>query len=226
MKPSKKKNPLVINIIGPAGSGKGTQSKLLAKKYGLKYLGSGDTLRARQKINDFTGGKLIRTMNKGELVPSFTIVKILGNEFEKRKKQSKFTGLVLDGWTRTVFEATLTDEALDWYEWGKNTKVILIKISRRESFNRLTKRRQCKKCGRLIPWVGEFKKLKVCDKCEGELVTRPDDKMESIKKRLQEYKEETIPAIRYYKKQGKLIEINGEQPIEKVFKDILKTLDK
>lgn len=222
MKPFKK--PLIIIVLGPPGSGKGTQSKLLAKKFGLKYVGSGDILRARQKVGDFTGKKLIKVMGRGELAPSFVIVKILGDELEKLKKQSKIKGMVLDGWTRIIHEAILADEALNWYEWGKNVKVLLINISRRESFNRLTKRRQCKKCGRLIPWLGEFKKLKRCDKCGGELITRPDDKMESIKKRLEEFKNQTIPAINYYKKQGRVIKINGEQSIEDVFKDILKVI--
>lgn len=216
----------VIILLGPPGSGKGTQAKLLCQKFGLEYIGSGDTLRARQKVGDFTGKKLIKVMRQGELAPSFTIVKILGDELERLKKQPKIKGFILDGWTRTIYEAILTDEALRWYEWNKNVKVLLIKISKRESFNRLTKRRQCKKCGRLIPWLGKFKELKVCDQCGGELITRPDDKMESIKRRLEEYKNQTKKAINYYKKQGRLIEINGEQSIEEVFKDILKSLNK
>jgi len=218
------KKPKAIIILGPPGSGKGTQAKLIAEKFGLEYIGSGDILRARQKMGDFTGKKLIKVMGKGELAPSFIVSKILGDELEKLKKHSKINGFVLDGWTRIVIEAILADEALSWYEWDKNVEVILINISRKESFNRLTKRRQCKKCGGIIPWLGEFKNLKKCDKCGGELIIRPDDKMESIKKRLEEYKKETIPAINYYKKQRRIIEINGEQSIERVFKDILKVL--
>lgn len=221
-------HPQIFIIIGPPGSGKGTQSKLLAKKFGLKYLGAGDVLRARQKLGDFTGKKLVRVMGKGELVPSFVISKILGDELEKLKQKQnqnpKIRGFVLDGWTRIVIEAVLLDEALSWYEWDKNVKIILINISGKESFNRLTKRRQCQKCGQLIPWVGEFKKLKKCHRCSGELITRPDDKMEVIEKRFAEYKKETIPSINYYKKQSRLIEINGEQSIEDVFKDILKAI--
>ncbi|MBA7611174.1 adenylate kinase [subsurface metagenome] len=220
----KRSKPLVIIVLGPPGSGKGTQAKLLSKKFGLKYIGSGDILRARQKLNDFTGKKLTEVMNRGELAPSFVVVKILGDKLEKFKKQTKFDGFVLDGWTRIIFEAILADEAINWYKWGKGSKVILIKISRRESLDRLTKRRQCKKCGRLIPWLGEFKKLKKCDKCGGRLIIRRDDNVQSIKKRLEEYKKETIPAINYYKKQKRLIEINGEQGIKNVFKDILKAI--
>ena len=222
MKPSKK--PLVIIILGPAGSGKGTQAKLVAKKFGLEYFGSGDALRVRQKVGDFTAKKLIKVMGRGELVPSFVISKLWIDKLEKFKQKAKFNGLVCDGSPRKILEAKLFDEALNWYDWQEKAKVIFINISRKESFHRLTKRRQCKKCGRLIPWLEEFKKLKKCDNCGGELITRADDKPEAIKKRLEEFRTEVIPVINYYKKQGKLIEINGQQSIENVFKDILKVL--
>jgi adenylate kinase len=220
----KSKIPRVIILIGPPGSGKGTQAKLLCEKFNFEYIGSGDTFRARQKIPDFTGKKLTQVMNKGKLAPSFIVIKIFGEKLDELQKEKKIKGLVLDGWTRTLPEAILIEEALDWYGWGKYFKVLLIKISKKESINRLTKRRQCKKCGRLIPWVGEFKKLKKCDKCGGELFFRPDDKIEVIQTRLEEYERETIPAINYYKKEGKLIVINGEQSIEDVFKEILEKL--
>lgn len=221
MKGSKK--PLNFILIGPPGSGKGTQAKLLADRFKLQYIGSGDVLRKRNRINDFTGKKLAKIMNSGGLAPSFVIINVFGGELEKFKKNSKNKGFVFDGWTRIIYEAILIDEALDWYEL-KDVKIILIKISAKESFNRLTKRRQCKNCKKLIPWVGKFKELRRCDECGGELVTRIDDKINSIKKRLEEYKNQTSKSISYYKKQKRLIEINGEQPIEKVFKDILKRI--
>jgi len=150
----------------------------------------------------------------------------LTDKLEKLKNLPKINGFILDGWTRILVEAELIDESLDWYGWQKNVKIILIDISNRESFDRLTKRRSCKDCGRLIPWVGEFKSLKRCDKCGGSLVSRADDKPRAIKKRLEEFKGETKPVIDYYKKQGRLIKINGEQSIEDVFKDILRALKK
>lgn len=223
MKHFNKKSKVII-ILGPPGSGKGTQAELLAEKFKLAYVGSGDTLRARQKLGDFTGKKLAKVMGKGELVPSLVVTDLAANELERFRKRPKINGFVLDGWTRTVMEAILMDEALCWYEWDENVKVLLINISGKESFNRLTERRQCKKCGKLIPWIGKFKKLKECDECGGKLMTRPDDNLQSIKKRLEEFKNETIKAINYYKKQGRLIKINGEQSIDNVFKDILKAL--
>jgi adenylate kinase len=218
MKDSKK--PINFILIGPPGCGKGTQAKLLADKFNLEYIGSGDVLRKHIKINDFTGKKLANIMNNGGLVPSFVIIKVFGDEIERIKKQ-RVKGFVLDGWTRIIYEAILIDEALDWYEL-KNTKIVLIKISAKESFNRLTKRRQCKNCKKLIPWIGDYKKIKKCDVCGGELITRIDDNINSIKKRLEEYKNKTQKSINYYRKQKRLIEINGEQSIENVFKDILK----
>ena len=215
---------MVIIILGPAGSGKGTQAKLLVKKFGLEYFGSGDALRQRQKIGDFTGKRLFEVIERGELVPSFVISKFWMDKLEKLKEKTDFRGVVFDGSPRKMLEAKFFEEALNWYEWQKNLKVIFINTSNEESFNRLTQRRMCKKCQRIFPWLGEFKKLKKCDKCGGELIVRVDDKPEAIKKRLEEFKKEVIPVLNYYKKQGKLIEINGEQSIEDVFKEILKKL--
>jgi len=218
------KKPKVIIILGPPGSGKGTQAKLLVKKFGLEYFGSGDTLRARQKAGDFTSKKLIKVMGQGWLVPSFIISKLWIDKLEKFKKNSKLRGFVIDGSPRKIMEAKMFDDALRWYEWQKTAKIILINISKRESINRLTKRRICKRCGRLIPWLGHFKKLKKCDKCSGPLIVRHDDKLSSINKRLEEFKNEVMQVVNHYKKQRKLIRINGEQSIENVHKDILKAI--
>ena len=163
-------------------------------------------------------------MEQGRLVPSFVISKLWIDALGKFKQKTKFNGFVLDGSPRMMMEAKLFDEALDWYEWREGKKVILIDISRKEAFNRLAKRRQCKKCGRLIPWIQGFKKVKRCDKCNGALIIRADDNPMAIKKRLELFKKEVVPVLNYYKKQGKLIRINGEQSIENVFKDILKAL--
>ncbi|GAI42819.1 unnamed protein product, partial [marine sediment metagenome] len=94
------------------------------------------------------------------------------------------------------------------------------------SISRLTKRRTCKNCGRIIPYINKFKRLKKCDKCGGELIIRADDTINGVKERLAWFKTDVQPSINYYKKRGELVEINGEQSIEDVFKDILKALKK
>jgi len=218
------KRPLVIILLGPAGSGKGTQARLLQEKFDLAYIGGGNLVRARQKINDFTGKKLlVVSWKKGELVPTFLISELWTKRFEALKKK-KLKGFVLDGNPRKLLEAELIDEALNWYEWDKNLKILLIHISKKESIWRLTKRRTCRDCGRLIPYIGKFRSLKKCDKCGGKLYVRKDENPKAMKKRLQEFEEETKPMINYYRRQKKLIKINGEQSIENVFKDIVKAI--
>ncbi len=224
MRHSKLKKSLVIIVLGPQGSGKGTQTELLAKKFNLEYIGSGDLLRARKKKKDFTGLKISRVMTAGGRVATPVIFKIWMDKLEEFKKKSKLNGFIIDGSPRTILEAEMLEQALDWYEYGKDKKIIFINISPKESIWRLTKRRICKRCGQNIPFIGEFRKLLKCNKCKGDLFNRADDTIEGIKKRLEWFETEVRPTINYYKKRGELIKINGEQPIEKIFKDILEKI--
>jgi adenylate kinase len=218
------KQPQIIILLGRSGCGKGTQAKLLRKEFGFDYLSSGDLLRARTKENDFSGKKLKKVMGQGELAPTFFISHIWSEKIGEIKNKSNLKGLIIDGSPRSLLEAELMNDIFEWFEWS-NIKVILLDISEQEAFDRLTKRRICQKCGRLIPWVGEFKKLKKCDKCGGELKTRFDDKPEAIRARLDFYKKDVQPAVDYYEKQGRLIKVNGEQSIEDVYRDIEKSLE-
>ena len=218
------KIPLSIIMFGRAGSGKGTQADLLAKKFGLEHFSSGEALRQRQKTGDFTGRKLVRVMNQGKWAPECTITKIWMDKLEGFKGKRNFNGWIYDGGPRLTLETKLLEAALEWYEWQRNVKIILIDISEKVAFERITKRRQCKGCGELIPWVGDFKNLKACHKCGGQLICRPDDTPRVIRERLAQFKKNTVPQINYFKSRGKFIKINGEQSIEKVFKDVLEAL--
>lgn len=217
------KQPQIIILMGRSGCGKGTQAKLLIKEFGFNYLSSGKFLRDRTKKNDFSGKKLRNVMGKGELVPTPVMFRFWAGKIAEMKDKINKKGLILDGNPRALLEAELMDGIFEWFEWT-NIKVILLDISNREAFNRLTKRRICKECGQLIPWVGQSKKLKKCPQCRGELMTRFDDKPEAIKARLDFYKKDVQPAVDYYKKQGKLIRVSGEQSIESVHQEILKFL--
>lgn len=220
----KRTNKKIIILLGRAGSGKGTQAELLKEKFNFEKIGSGDILRSRFKIKDFTGKKLDKELSGGGLAPSAIIFKLWIDKMEEMKRYD-FNGLVIDGSPRKILEARLMDQAFEWYEWEKYLYIMYIDISREESFNRLSKRKYCGKCGRLIPYIGDFKNLKKCDRCEGVLKVRHDDHPDGIRKRLELFEEETRPVLDYYKKTGKnIIQINGNQDIEKVFQDILKHL--
>ncbi|MEK7067688.1 MAG: nucleoside monophosphate kinase [Patescibacteria group bacterium] len=214
----------IYTLLGRAGCGKGTQAKLLVDKLGLIYIGSGELLRARAKQDNFTGQKADQTMKTGALVPTSLIFMLWINRIEEIKNQGDFKGIVFDGSPRKLIEAYLLEEALNWYDWDKNFKAILVDLSREEAFNRLTKRRQCAKCGQLIPYVGTYKTLAECDKCGGELVVRQDDKPEAINQRLDLFDQEVMPVVEFYEKKGLLVRINGEQPIEEVHKEILEKI--
>ncbi len=217
------KQPQIIILLGRSGCGKGTQAKLLMKEFSSDYLGSGALLRERSKQSDFTGKKLKQVMDKGDLVPTPVMFRLWADKIAKMREKVGKKGLIIDGSPRSLLEAKLMNSAFKWYEWD-NVKVILLDISEQEAFSRLTNRRICKDCGRLIPWVGEFKDLKKCDKCGGELETRFDDKPEAIQARLDYYKKDVQPAVDYYEEQGRLIKVDGGQSIDNVYKEIIQCL--
>lgn len=218
------KKPLIIILLGKSGSGKGTQAELLQNKFSLDYIGSGDLLRARKNRKDFTGKKMAEVLTKGDLAPTAVIFKLWLDKVETLKNKKNLKGFIMDGNPRKILEAYLIDEVLEWYEWDKNVKVVLIDISNKEAVWRLTKRRICKECKEIIPFVGQFRKVKTCPKCNGRLIQRGDDTVASAKNRIKWFKKEVNPIINYYRKAGRLIKVNGEQSIEGVFKDILKSI--
>ncbi len=216
-------NPSIIIFLGKSGCGKGTQVELLRKKTGLDYLGSGELLRERKKIDDFTGRKISQVIDNGGIVATPVIFHLWMEKFEELKNKPDFKGVILDGSPRKIKEAYLLEEALEWFEWGKNIKVLLIDISDEEVIRRINKRRICGQCKEILTFEEGMEK---CPKCGSkELFKRLDDEIEGVEKRLAWFKEEVGPVIDYYKEQGDLLVINGEQSIEKVFEDVLQALN-
>ena len=210
-------------LIGRSGSGKGTQAELLTRHFNnFFYISSGALFRELAQTSSDTGKRIAKVVNEGGL-PFDTLATALWMRkiaFEVQESQ----GVLTDGAPRRLNEAKDMDGFMDFLGRKKRTFYILIDISRHEALERLTKRRVCKKCKQVVPWVGEFKKLKKCDKCGGELVARPDDKPSAIKNRLDYFDTRVTETIRYLKRTGRLIKINGEQSIENVSRDILKAL--
>ena len=217
--------PLNFILIGRSGSGKGTQAELLMERFGnLCSISTGDLFRGLAKTGTDAGNKVKKILEEGGLPYDELATTLWMHEIAFNIKENQ--GIIADGFPRRLNEAKSLDNFLEFLGRKENTFYLLIDISRQDSFDRLTKRRICKKCGKLIPWVGDFKNLKACDDCGGELFTRADDTPEAINNRLNYYEERVVPVVKYYEEQGVLIKINGDQSIKDVFKDILKAIKK
>lgn len=215
---------MIIILLGISGSGKGTQAMLLKEKLGLEHFNMGGALRARKEKGDFTAKRIAKEMDAGILLLAPILNDLWMDAFEEFKAEDNFKGLIIDGSPRRVFEAELLGLTLEWYEWDKDVRPIFIDLSEQEAVDRLTKRRICIKCKKNIPYVGEYKTMEQCDECGGELVKRDDDDPEDIKERFRWYREDVLPTVEYYRKKGNLIEINGDQSIEDVHKEIMEKL--
>lgn len=220
--------PLIVIFLGKAGAGKGTQLDLFKERMGFDFIGSGDLLRSRKKINDYTGNKISTVIDNGGLISTPIVFHLWMSEFERLKaKNSELKGIVIDGSPRKIKEAYLMSDALEWYGWDENLKVILIDVSDEEVLSRIANRRICEDCGEIVPYVGDLKRLTNCPSCNGVLIKRAEDsEIDSVKKRLEWFREEVGPVIDFYKKQGKLETVNGNQSVEDVFKDILSAVEK
>lgn len=213
---------MVIILIGPPGSGKGTQAELLAEKFGLFHLETSKILEEGAKNADPSDEEFIalkEAWSSGKLVDSKTVVKLTLDKIKGIAESGK--GIVLSGSPRTIYEAERELPLFEsLYSWN-NVKVFNIKLSEEESVKRNSFRRICRINRHPIPNFPEFQDIKVCPKDGSSIITRELDNPEVIKVRYKTYLEETEPVLDFLRTKGyKVIEINGAQPIEKVSKDI------
>lgn len=206
-------------ILGPQGSGKGTQAEMLAKKFDLLYLEMGALLR-EISAHDREVDRLIN--KEGKLVPDEKTAEIFTNFLKENSFRSK-QGLMLDGFPRTPGQYEFvkgylakTGEKLDY--------AITLEVSEATSIKRLSSRRVCSGCGKTYNLLTNTPRGEMCDECGGELVQREDDKEEAIRERLKIYRERTKPLIKRLEKEGILLKVDGERPIETIFKDICSRL--
>lgn len=206
-------------ILGPQGSGKGTQAEKLAEKFNLEHIDMGKFLREVALLDTPLGKEINKIINiKKELVDDKILKKVL---HVKLQDLSREKGIVFDGVPRREDQMAYFEEAM--LEFGRKIdKVVAIDLSEKESIKRISARRICEKCKTTYILGKDIEdEKKTCPKCGGQIILRPDDSEEGVRKRLGIFKEETVPVVNYYKKQGKLAEINGDQSIEKVFEEIL-----
>ena len=206
-----------IIMLGAPGAGKGTQAKMIAEKYGIPHVSTGDIFRANIKNGTELGMEAKKYMDQGQLVPDELTVKIL---LDRVAQDDCKNGYVLDGFPRTIPQAEALTAALK--EQGTALDYAIdIEMEDQAIVDRMAGRRVCAKCGATFHTVNiPPKKEGVCDACGGELQLRDDDKPETVKKRLKVYHDQTAPLIAYYKEQGILHEIDGTLGIEGVAKAI------
>lgn len=214
---------MYILLMGPPGAGKGTQAERLIREYGIPQISTGDMFRAAVKEGTPLGKEAKSYMDKGALVPDSVTVGIVK---ERLSKDDCKKGWILDGFPRTTAQAASLDAIL--HDLGISlTAVIGINANREDLVKRVSGRLVCRKCG--ASFHREFRppvKAGVCDNCGGELYQRADDNEKTIRSRLAVYDESTRPLIDYYKTSGTYVEINGNQPMDKVFDDIKQALKK
>lgn len=208
-------------FVGPQGSGKGTQAKLVAEKFGLFYLEAGVIIRQKAKENSPLGKRINEIANvRGELLPDALTASLMEEKLNLVDNRS----VVFDGYPRNVAQF----KVLERYLQGKGEKidkVFFLTLSKEESIRRLSGRRVCEKCKENFNLITKTPKLAgICSSCGGKLIQRSDDTPERIEARLKEYQKQTTPLILFSGKLGILEEINGERPIEVIFEDILRRL--
>lgn len=208
-----------IMFIAPPAAGKGTQAKLIAKKYQIPHISTGNILREIAKEDSELGNYVFETLASGKLVKDEITYQLI----EKRlKKEDCQNGYTIDGFPRNIEQAIEYEKILDrlGYSIGE---VILINIAEKTLEKRITGRRICENCNTIfnINEIDSSPKIEsICDVCGGKLYQRNDDNLESFQTRYRMYKEKTEPLIKHYKEKNVLYEINGEQSVENVFKEI------
>jgi adenylate kinase len=204
---------LNLILLGPPGSGKGTQGERLQADFRLPYYATGDILRAAVRDGTELGRQAKEYMDRGDLVPDEVIIAMISERVESPEAAD---GFILDGFPRTKAQAEALDAEVE--RLGRRlTAALLIEVADEEVVRRLSGRRTCAKEGHVFHV--EFdppKEEGVCDVCGGRLVVRDDDKPEVVRHRLEQYHEKTEPLISYYEEKGILRSINGESPPEEV----------
>lgn len=209
-------------LLGPPGSGKGTQARKLMEKFGIPQISTGDILRAKKKEKSKLGQEIKEIMESGRLVSDELVIQIVE---ERLKADDCRYGYILDGFPRNVAQADALDQLLEKIG-HKITQVLDLSVNEDELVRRLTGRRVCRQCQQMFHV--EFTKPKkdgICDKCGGELYQRDDDQEKTIRERLRVYRDETAPLINYYSRKKLLKSVDGLKAPETVTAEILSIIE-
>ncbi|MGJ9384533.1 adenylate kinase [Salipaludibacillus neizhouensis] len=204
-------------LMGLPGAGKGTQAEKVVAKYGVPHISTGDMFRAAIKDGTELGLRAKAFMDEGNLVPDEVTVGIVEERLSKDDCQK---GFLLDGFPRTVAQASALEEILKSLD-RQLDHVLYIKVPEEDLFKRLTGRWICPECGATYHEIYNPPKVQgKCDKDGSDLTQRKDDKPDTVKKRIDVNMEQTQPLVDFYSEKGYLRNINGQKDIQDVFEDI------
>lgn len=212
---------MYIIILGAPGAGKGTQAGILSREMNLPRIASGDLFRQALEKKSELGLLAKSYMEEGRLVPDEIAIRMV---LERISLPDCVSGCLFDGFPRTLEQAEVLDKALA--EQGKSiAKAIYIQVTKEEFLKRLSGRWLCRNCQTPYHLLTSPPKVQgKCDKCGGELYQRPDDNEETVRERLEVFFAQTAPILDYYRKQNKLIEVNGNLGIQEVAREVISVL--
>ena len=209
-----------IIMLGAPGAGKGTQAKMMADKYSIPHISTGDIFRANIKEGTELGKKAKAFMDAGMLVPDELTVDLV---IDRINRQDCENGYILDGFPRTINQAQKLSEALA--ATGDIDYAVNVDVPDENIVVRMSGRRVCPGCGASYHIVNIPTKVEgICDRCGAAVIQRADDAAETVLKRLSVYHDQTQPLIDYYKAKGSEVDIDGTQSMEDVFAAIVKVL--
>src|SRR5512134_3938435 len=212
---------LGIILLGPPGAGKGTQAKKISAEFGVPQISTGDMLREAVKNGTEMGRQAKTHMDQGGLVPDEVVIGIVKDRLQAPDCAN---GFILDGFPRTIPQAEALDRAVK--DLKKEIRVVLsLEVDEKELMERLCGRRSCPACGAMFHVAFNRPKIEgKCDKCGAALVQRDDDKEETIRTRLVNYKKMTEPLLRYYQGSGKIRAVRATGDIDAIYAGIAKIL--
>jgi adenylate kinase len=215
--------PIVVILLGPPGSGKGTQAPLLSKYLQIPHISTGDLFRENIKNQTPLGMKVRECIAKGSLVPDSLVLDMLYDRLAASDCQN---GYILDGVPRTVDQA----RSLDTYFKAKNNPalfVIQVDLDDNEIVGRISGRLTCQNCGKVYHKTARPPKHEgICDVCLHPLIERPDDRQEVVRERLRAYHEQTKPVLKYYTNQHTIHHVDGSRAQNHVFEEMVKPFQK
>ncbi len=207
-----------IILIGPPGSGKGTQAQKILADFSLNYFSAGDILRGLAKEGSLLGREVAQVMAQGKLVSDDLMAQIIEDFLAKNNGD-----IIFDGYPRGLDQAVFLEKALG--DRGGISLIINLQVPEQVLIDRLSSRVICRDCGAVYNLITNPPKEKgACDDCGGPLYQRDDETSEAVRKRLMVFDQQTKPVIEFFDRKGKLFNIDGNQSIEAIYQIIRKKL--